>query len=107
MSSSALVVFPFLGLEGLANTSLSAVDTAAVGVVVGISSHSSPAMLSCLRKNGQSLVKISKDSFASAADIGTGDDLMIALDTSDMGNARLLRFVGEAVDPVTGVEKSL
>lgn len=77
-----------------------------VDVGAGISSHSFPAMFNCLRKNGQSLVKITRDSFASAEEIGTGEDLITAVATSDAGNARRFRVVGVAVADA-GVEKSL
>jgi hypothetical protein len=75
--------------------------------VAGISSHSSPDIVRCLRKKGHSSVSIVKDSAASADEMGTGEDLMVARITSEVGNARRLRVeVTIAVDP-TGVEKSL
>jgi hypothetical protein len=46
------------------------------------------------------------DSFASAVEMGTGDDLTIAAMTSDKGKAR--RFLLGVNDvPVAGLEKSL
>ena len=94
-----------LPLTGLAVPSLSAsclFDDAA-----GMSSHSSPPMLSCLRKKGHSWINIPMDSLASAVDIGTGEDFTIAWATSDVGSARRLRVIGEPIDPVTGVENNL
>lgn len=59
-----------------------------------------------LRKNGQSVVSRLSDSWASAEEMGTGEDLTIARATSEVGNARRLRAVGVELDP-TGDEKSL
>lgn len=61
-----------------------------VWLVAGISSQSSLSILSLLRKNGHSLVSRATESSASATEIGTGEDLMIAAVTSDAGSA--LRF---------------
>lgn len=76
-------------------------------VEAGISSHSFPAIFNCLIKKGHSLARRANDSFASAVEMGTGDDFMIAVATSDNGNARRLRAMGVAEEPVTGVENSL
>lgn len=92
-----------LFLVGLSSTPDAMVD--AFGA--GISSHSAPAMVSSLTKNGHSLARMLKDSLASAVEIGTGDDLMIAVATSEDGRARRLRLVGVAEEPAAGVEKSL
>lgn len=75
-------------------------------VGAGISSHASPAMSICLRKKGQSFVSRFSDSWASAKEIGTGEDFTIASDTSEVGSVRRLRAVGVELDP-TGDEKSL
>lgn len=112
-SSSALSCFPLTapGLGGAVGFFLvglpSTPDAVVVAFAAGISSHSAPAMLSSLMKNGQSLASILKDSLASAVEMGTGDDLMIAVATSEVGKARRLRLVGVAEEPVAGVEKSL
>lgn len=74
--------------------------------VGGISSHSLPAISRGRRKNGQSVVSSLSDSFASRVDIGTGDDLMIAATTSEVGRALRFRIVGVEVGP-TGAEKSI
>ena len=116
-SSVALSTFPGLGgtrgrFEGLAST---AADANPAGVllfpddtVAGISSHSSPAMFSGLRKNGHRLVSISSDSFASEREIGTGEDLITACATSEVGRVRRLRAVGVALLLLAaGVEKNL
>ncbi len=67
-----------------------------------------PEMFSLFRKNGHSFNSISKDSLASAADMGTGEDLMTAFTTSDIGNARRFLFEGVDVDdPETGPENNL
>lgn len=86
----------FLGLLGAAGVQEVATE--------GISNHSSPPTLICLRKNGQREASSSMDSKASADEIGTGDDFMIACTTSFVGSVRRLRgvavkeavFVGEA-----------
>jgi hypothetical protein len=72
----------------------------------GISSHSCPSMSSDLRKNGHREVKIPRDSWASAVDMGTGDDFKTAEATSDPGRARRLR-ADRARFVVDGPEKSL
>jgi hypothetical protein len=93
----------FLRLEpGLVGTSFS-LDA---GVEAGISSHSCPSTFKGLRNHGHRAVKIERDSWASALDIGTGDDFKTAAATSEAGRARRLRaeipmFV------VDGPEKSL
>ena len=50
----------------------------------GISIHSSPDILSFFTKNGQSLINIDMDSFASAVEMDTVGDLTIATMTSVM-----------------------
>jgi hypothetical protein len=72
----------------------------------GISSHSCPSMSSGLRKNGHKEFKIVRDSWASAVDIGTGDDFKTAEATSEAGRARRLR-VESPTFVVDGPEKSL
>lgn len=74
--------------------------------VDGISSHSLPAISKGRRKNGQSVVSSFSDSLASRDDIGTGEDLMIAAATSEVGRTLRLRVVGVELGP-TGAEKSL
>jgi hypothetical protein len=76
------------------------------GAGAGISSHSSPEKLSCFKKNGHSLTSIARDSLASAVEIGTGDDLIIAVMTSEVGSARRFRL-GVDEPLATGFEKSL
>jgi hypothetical protein len=44
---------------------------------------------------------------ASADEMGTGEDLTIAVATSDVGKARRLRAIGVEADPVAGVENNL
>jgi hypothetical protein len=96
------------GLEGAAGFFLLGLaSTCTAALEEGISSQASPAMVSSLMKNGHSFARIEMDSFASAEEIGTGDDLMIAVATSDVGNARRFRAVGVVEEPVVGVEKSL
>jgi hypothetical protein len=75
-------------------------------VGAGISSHSSPAISISFRKKGQRLVRRLRDSWASADEIGTGEDFTTASATSDVGKARRLRAAGVMLDP-TGEEKSL
>jgi len=109
-SSSALSCFPLtvLGLDGATDLFLLGLASTCVAVLEeGISSQASPAMVSSLMKNGHSFARIESDSFASADEIGTGDDLMIAVATSDVGNARRFRGVGVAEEPVVGIEKSI
>jgi len=47
------------------------------------------------------------DSTASASDMGTGDDLIIAAEISDNGSARRFREDGVAVVELTGPENNL
>jgi len=112
VSTSSALSFLFLtgepglggavGLVGLPSAFV--VSEAEVGA--GISSHSSPAMSISLRKNGQRLERRWRDSWASADEIGTGEDFTMASATSDVGKARRLRAVGVMFDPA-GEEKSL
>ena|SRR5882762_10370593 len=116
-SISALSFLPFTGgpglglatglpgLPGLPST-LSVAEPEVAVVGAGISTHSSPPMFISFRKNGQRLVRRLRDSWASADEIGTGEDFTIASTTSDVGRARRLRAAGVALDPV-GEEKSL
>lgn len=102
ISSLALSTFPGLGgarFDG---------DPVSLGIEEGISSQSSLPIVSCLRKNGQSVIRSSKDSLASACDIGTGDDFMTAVATSTKGSVRRLRDEGVevGVDPLAE-EKNL
>ena len=109
-SSSALSCFPLMvpGLEGVTGfVLLGLVSTCKATLEEGISSQASPAMVSSFKKNGHNFARMERDSFASAEDIGTGDDLMIAVATSDVGSARRFRAVGVAEEPGVGVEKSL
>lgn len=93
--------FPRLepGLEG---TSLSLDGYAEAG----ISSHSCPSISRGLRKNGHKRVNMASDSWASALDIGTGDDFKTAAATSEAGRARRLRAESPTF-VVDGFEKSL
>jgi hypothetical protein len=76
--------------------------------VAGISSHSSPAITRERKKKGQRVVSKRKDSCASAVEIGTGEDLITAVSTSEEGNARRLRPPGvEFPATPAGLEKSL
>lgn len=108
-SSSALAYLPLEGLGGAFFLGVTpSTDVVAVEVPdAGISSHSSPAILRRFKKNGQSLVSITSDSLASAVEIGTGEDLIIAVVTSGVGNARRLRDVGVEDNPVAGIENNL
>ena len=72
----------------------------------GISSHSSPVMLTARKKNGQSEVSMETDSCASAADSGTGDDFKMASTTSYCGMALRLREAAAPPEP-EGPAKSL
>lgn len=91
---------------GVPSVDPAAVEAAAVVLEDGISIHSFPDIFSFFTKNGQSLINIDMDSFASAEEIGTGDDLTIAAMTSVIGKAR--RFLLGVNDvPVVGLEKSL
>lgn len=47
-----------------------------------------------------------RDSLASAAEMGTGEDFTMAVATSEVGSARRFRVLDEEADP-TGAEKSL
>jgi hypothetical protein len=100
-TSSKPSFFPRLepGLEG-ASLSLDGYAEA------GISSHSCPSTSKGLRKNGHRRVNIARDSWASAVDIGTGDDFRTAAATSEAGRARRLR-VESPTFAVDGPEKSL
>ena len=93
---------PFSLEPGLGGASLSP-DACAEA---GISSHSCPSMFRGLRNRGHRLVKIERDSWASALDIGTGDDFKTAAATSDAGRARRLRAESPTF-VVDGPEKSL
>jgi len=97
------------GTLGLLFDGVPSVDPAEVEAAVledGISIHSSPDILSFFTKNGQSLINIDMDSFASAVEMGTGDDLTIAAITSVIGKAR--RFLlGVSDVPAVGLEKSI
>lgn len=53
------------------------------------------------------MVSIVIESLASATEIGTGDDLIIAFATSDAGNALRFRDGVERDEPLAGVENSL
>ena len=75
--------------------------------VAGISSHSSPEISILFKKNGHSSESIVTDSFASAVEMGTGDDLMTAAITSLAGRQRRFRPEGVDVDPVVGFENNL
>jgi len=99
-SSCALSTFP-----GLAGGRLDG-EAGVLGREEGISSHSSPPIVNCLRKKGQSLVSSSKDSLASATDMGTGDDFTIELATSGNGSVRRLRDEGVEEGPF-GEENSI
>jgi hypothetical protein len=59
-----------------------------------------------LRKNGHKEAKMARDSWASAVDIGTGDDFKTAEATSEAGKARRLQVESPVFD-VEGPEKSL
>lgn len=72
--------------------------TPVVLVCAGISSQSLPPMTTFLRKNGHIFISMLRDSFASAFEIGTGDDLITTATTSDKGIVRRFR-VGVEVEP--------
>lgn len=74
-------------------------------VGAGISSHSSFPMFIFRRKKGHSVVSIVIDSLASLAEIGTGEDLTIAVATSEVRNAFRFRD-GVDMDPV-GLENNI
>lgn len=111
-NSCALSSFPLNlpGLEGafcLALVGESSRDGLLLfGAGAGISSQSSLEKVSCFKKNGHNLMSIARDSFASAVEIGTGEDLIMAVTTSEVGNARRFR-VGVDEPLVGGFEKSL
>ena len=78
------------------------------GPEAGISSHSLLEMTTVFKKNGHNCMSMLNDSFASALEIGTGEDLMTTARTSATGIA--LRFrVGVVVvlDAAPELEKSL
>jgi hypothetical protein len=100
-TSSKLSSFPRLE-PGLVGTSLSP-DACAEA---GISSHSCPSIFRGLRNDGHRLVKMVRDSWASALDMGTGDDFKTAAATSEAGKARRLRAESPAF-VIDGPEKSL
>jgi len=100
-TSSKLSSFPRLE-PGLVGTSLSP-DACAEA---GISSHSCPSISKGLRKDGHRLVRIERDSRASAPDIGTGDDFKTAAATSEAGRVRRLRTESPML-VVDGPEKSI
>ena len=64
-------------------------------------------MFNGLMKNGQSFASMFTDSTASASEIGTGDDLIIAAEISANGSARRFREDGVAVVEPAGPEKNL
>ena len=106
MSSSALfglLVVP--GLEGMID--FFAGLTSRGKLARGISNQSSPSISSFLRKNGHNFVSMATESSASATEMGTGEDLIIAAVTSEAGRA--LRFRGDVADndPLVGVENNL
>lgn len=72
----------------------------------GISSHPCPSISKGLRKDGHMRVNMARDSWASAVDIGTGDDFRTAAATSEAGRARRLRAESPTF-VVEGPEKSL
>ena len=89
---------PFVGVFGF--------DDPAAPVEEGIPSQSLPDITTFLRKNGHNSMSIRSDSFASASEMGTGEDLMTTDTTSVMGIVRLFRL-GVEVDAEPGFEKSL
>lgn len=106
-SSSALSSLPRI-LPGLLGVFVGVSGTSALDAgCVGISSQSSPPISSLRRKKGQSLTSRSSDSYASAVDKGTGEDLMILSTTVGVGNVRRLREEGVAVTAPDGLEKSI
>jgi hypothetical protein len=110
--SSALSILP-PGLDG--GTSPRFVGVALTELVpegpeelpegAGISTHSSPWISNFFKKNGQSFTRRINDSVASAAEIGTGEDLITAVATSRIGRAR--RFRPGVALPLVGVENNL
>lgn len=101
VNTSALSSLLRLG-PGLVGTSFSPDEC----VEAGISNHSCPSTSNGFRKNGHREVKMVRDSWASAVDMGTGDDFKTAEATSETGRARRLRVESPAFD-VEGPEKSL
>lgn len=92
--------------DGVPSVDPAEVEAAAAVLEDGISIHSSPDILSFFTKKGQSLINIDMDSFASAVEMVTGDDLTIAAIMSVIGKAR--RFLLGVNDvPVVGLENSL
>jgi len=75
--------------------------------VAGISNHSSPPISTDFKKNGHSECSIWIDSCTSAAEIGTGEDLMMAGIASDTGSAFRLFAEGLAVIACAGEVKSI
>ena len=113
LSSSALACLPRtrLGLTGtlpLPGLDVEWPEGSDIGTVcgAGISSHSSPSKFLEMRKKGHILTSILSESWASAKEMGTGDDLIIAAVISSEGRARLLRVVVAVAEPA-GFEKSL
>lgn len=110
-SSTLFVLFVVPGLEEAVNFLVEVWRLESEGgwlfwLVAGISSQSSPTIWSFLRKKGHNLVSIVIESSASASEIETGEDLIIAALTSDAGNA--LRFRdGVERDELAGVENNL
>ena len=110
-SSTLFVLFVVPGLEEAVNFLVGVWRLESEGgwlfwLVAGISSQSSPTIWSFLRKKGHNLVSIVIESSASASEIETGEDLIIAALTSDAGNA--LRFRdGVERDELAGVENNL
>ncbi len=107
-SSTALSSFPRIrpGLGG-AFRGLAESSTAAAVEGAGISSHSALAISSLRRKNGQSDASKSRDSRASADEIGTGEDFNTAAATSSTGKARRLRVLGRADVEPEGFENNI
>jgi hypothetical protein len=73
----------------------------------GISNQSSPSISSFLRKNGHNFVNMATESSASATEIGTGEDLIIAAVTSEAGRALRFRVDVAGDDAPIGVENNL
>lgn len=77
-----------------------------VTAVDGISSQSSPVMLTARKKKGHIDVRMEIDSCASAAESGTGADFRMASTTSYWGIALRLRDAATPPEP-DGPAKSL
>jgi hypothetical protein len=74
----------------------------------GISSHSLLEMATAFKKNGHNCMSMLSDSFASALEIGTGEDLITTARTSATGIALRFRVGVEVVlDAAPELEKSL